>query len=510
MVVQRIFDLLSWQAGKFKKSDALAAKENNHWVRYSTLDFIENVNSLSFGLLFAGIEKQDKIATVSNNRPEWNFVDMAVLQVGGIHVPIYPNISSEEYKYILNDAEVKILFVSDEALYQKMKAIKSEIPSLKEIYTFNRVADAPHWSELKDQGIKNANPHRLAKIKDSIMETDLATLIYTSGTTGMPKGVMLSHKNMVSNFLACRDLTPVDSNCRALSFLPLNHVYERMLTYLYMYLGVSIYYAESKEKIGDNLKEITPEVFSTVPLLLEKVYEKILAKGYEQKGIKKTLFFWALDLAMKFELNGSNGFFYDIQLGLANKIVFSKWREALGGRVRCIVSGGAALQPRLARIFRAAGIPVLEGYGLTETSPVIAVNTLDPEGTMFGTVGKVIEGVQVFIAEDGEILCKGPNIMMGYYKKPESTVEVIDAEGWFHTGDIGEMVDGKYLKITDRKKEMFKTSGGKYIAPQPIENKLKESVLQHLSYNHLPFLKNGPRTITLATKICMNCFPQRK
>lgn len=477
MVVQRIFDLLSWQAGKFKKSDALAAKEDNQWVSYSTLDFIENVNSLSFGFLTLGIEKLDKIATVSNNRPEWNFVDMAVLQIGGVHVPIYPNISLDDYKYILNDAEVKILFVSDEALFHKIDAIKADIPCLKKIYTFNRVNGAAHWSELKEQGIKDANPQRLARIKDSIVDTDLATLIYTSGTTGLPKGVMLSHRNMVSNFVACRDLTPVDNTCRALSFLPLNHVYERMLTYLYMYLGVSIYYAESKEKIGDNLKEISPEVFSTVPLLLEKVYEKILTKGYEQTGIKKKLFFWALDLSMKYELKKSNGVFYDVQLALANKIVFSKWREALGGRVRCIVSGGAALQPRLARIFRAAGIPVLEGYGLTETSPVIAVNTLDPDGTMFGTVGKIIEGVQVHIAQDGEILCKGPNIMMGYYKNPESTVEAIDAEGWFHTGDIGEFVEGKYLKITDRKKEMFKTSGGKYVAPQPIENKLKESVL---------------------------------
>jgi len=477
MVVKRIFDLLAWQAGKFKKSDSLSYKAGGQWMSFSTADFITNADHLAYGFMALGIEKQDKIATISNNRPEWNFVDMAVLQSGAVHVPLYPNISSEDYAYILNDAEVKILFVSDETIYSKIEAIRAQIPSLQKVYTFNQIAGLPHWSEVRDLGIQNVKPDLLLKIKDSISEMDLATLIYTSGTTGVPKGVMLSHQNMVSNFLACRDLTPVDYTCRALSFLPLNHVYERMLTYLYMYLGVSIYYAESKETIGDNLKELTPEVFSTVPLLLEKVYEKILAKGYEQKGIKKTLFFWALDLATRFELDGSNGLFYTIQLKLANKIVFSKWREALGGKVRCIVSGGAALQPRLARIFRAAGIPVLEGYGLTETSPVIAVNTLDQGGTLFGTVGKIIEGVEVRFAEDGEILCKGPNIMMGYYKKSEMTSEAIDSQGWFHTGDIGELVEGKYLKITDRKKEMFKTSGGKYVAPQPIENKLKESVL---------------------------------
>ena len=477
MVVKRIFDLLAWQAGKFKKSDSLSYKAGGQWMSFSTADFIANADHLAYGFMALGIEKQDKIATISNNRPEWNFVDMAVLQSGAVHVPLYPNISSEDYAYILNDAEVKILFVSDETIYSKIEAIRAQIPSLQKVYTFNQISGLPHWSEIRDLGMQNANPDLLLKIKDSISEMDLATLIYTSGTTGVPKGVMLSHQNMVSNFLACRDLTPVDYTCRALSFLPLNHVYERMLTYLYMYLGVSIYYAESKETIGDNLKELSPEVFSTVPLLLEKVYEKILAKGYEQKGIKKTLFFWALDLATRFELDGSNGLFYTIQLKLANKIVFSKWREALGGKVRCIVSGGAALQPRLARIFRAAGIPVLEGYGLTETSPVIAVNTLDQGGTRFGTVGKIIEGVEVRFAEDGEILCKGPNIMMGYYKKSEMTSEAIDSQGWFHTGDIGELVEGKYLKITDRKKEMFKTSGGKYVAPQPIENKLKESVL---------------------------------
>ena len=477
MVVKRIFDLLAWQAGKFKKSDSLSYKAGGQWMSFSTADFIANADHLAYGFMALGIEKQDKIATISNNRPEWNFVDMAVLQSGAVHVPLYPNISSEDYAYILNDAEVKILFVSDDTIYSKIEAIRAQIPSLQKVYTFNQIAGLPHWSEIRGLGMQNANPDLLLKIKDSISEMDLATLIYTSGTTGVPKGVMLSHQNMVSNFLACRDLTPVDYTCRALSFLPLNHVYERMLTYLYMYLGVSIYYAESKETIGDNLKELSPEVFSTVPLLLEKVYEKILAKGYEQKGIKKTLFFWALDLATRFELDGSNGLFYDIQLKLANKIVFSKWREALGGKVRCIVSGGAALQPRLARIFRAAGIPVLEGYGLTETSPVIAVNTLDQGGARFGTVGKIIEGVEVRFAEDGEILCKGPNIMMGYYKKSEMTSEAIDSQGWFHTGDIGELVEGKYLKITDRKKEMFKTSGGKYVAPQPIENKLKESVL---------------------------------
>lgn len=473
---ERLFDLLPKMLEKYPKQDALAAKENGEWVKYSTQTFIENAELLSYGLLALGIKKGDKIANISNNRPEWNFVDIAMLQIGAVHVPIYPTISENDYKYILNDAEVKIVFVSDADLYNKVKNIRADVPTLKEIYTYDRVPGAKHWTEILELGKQNADKTQLEEIKNSISKMDLATLIYTSGTTGNPKGVMLSHNNIVSNFLASEHLMPVDYRAKALSFLPLCHVYERMLTYMYMHMGISIYYAESIEKIGDNLKEVKPEIFTTVPRLLEKVYDKIVNKGKELTGLKKALFFWALELGLKYEHYGENGWWYSLQLKLANKLIFSKWREALGGQVKVIVSGGAALQPRLGRVFWAAQIPVLEGYGLSETSPVIAVNNLEPEGARFGTVGPLLPGIQVKIAADGEILTKGPNVMMGYYKRPDLTKEVIDEEGWFHTGDIGIMEDGKYLKITDRKKEMFKTSGGKYVAPQVIENKFKESM----------------------------------
>ena len=477
MEITRLFDLLLQYSQKYNKTDALAGKENGQWVKYSSHEFIDFSNNISYGLLSLGINSGDKIAIIANNRPEWNFADMGIMQTGAINVPIYPTISQEDLKFILNDAEVKYVFVSSTELYEKVKIAAASVSSIKDIYTFNKVAGAKHWMELIELGKLNKESlaPKLQNIKDSIKGSELATLLYTSGTTGNPKGVMLSHSNLVSNFYAVRNLPPVDNTCKALSFLPLNHVYERMLTYLYMYLGVSIYYAESLETIGDNIREIHPEVFSAVPRLLEKVYDKIVAKGSELTGIKKALFFWALDLGLRFETNGKNGWWYELQLKLANKIIFNKWREALGRNTRAIVSGGAALQPRLARVFWAAQISVLEGYGLTETSPVIAVNSLKKDGLKFGTVGNVIEGVQVKIAEDGEILTKGPNLMMGYYKRPDLTAEVIDSEGWFHTGDIGILEEGKYLKITDRKKEIFKTSGGKYIAPQVIENKLKES-----------------------------------
>lgn len=471
----RIFDILTRHKEKFKKDDALASKVAGKWELISSAAYVENSDLVSCGLLKLGIKKGDKIATISNNRFEWNFLDMGMLQVGAVHVPIYPSISESDYKFILNDAEVTMVFVSDEDLFTKIQNIKKEVPSLKDIFTINEVAGARNWKEVTETGKSAFEIERVDEIKSGITARDVATLIYTSGTTGNPKGVMLTHNNLCSNFLACEKLPPVDETCKALSFLPLCHVYERMLTYLYQYLGVSIYYAESLEKIVENLKEVKPELFSTVPRLLEKVYDKIVAKGSELTGIKRSLFFWALDLGLKYQEPGKNSFLYEMKLGIANKLIFSKWREALGGRVRVIVSGGAALQPRLARVFWAAKIHVLEGYGLTETSPVIAVNSLEPGGLKFGTVGKVIPGVEVRIAADGEILAKGPNVMAGYYKRPDLTSEVIDNEGWFHTGDIGVLFENKYLKITDRKKEMFKTSGGKYIAPQPLENKFKES-----------------------------------
>ncbi len=475
MSITRLFDLLPHMASKFPKGDALAGKENGNWVTYSTKDFVENANNISYGLLALGIKKDDKIANISNNRPEWNMADMGMLQIGAVHVPIYPTISEADYKYILNDAEVKIVFVSDKELYLKIQSLLSSVPSIKEIYTYDKVAGAKCWTEVLESGKQHADATNLESLKNQITENDLATLVYTSGTTGNPKGVMLSHKNIVSNFIASEPLAPVGPDDRALSFLPLCHIYERMLTYLYMYLGVSIYYAESIDKIGENLKEIKPAMFTTVPRLLEKVYDKIIAKGKELTGIKKALFFWALNLGLTHELYGKCGWWHEFQLKIANKLIFNKWREALGGNVKIIASGSAALQVRLARVFWAAQIPVLEGYGLSETSPVVAVNNFEPDSVRFGTVGPVLDGVQIKIAADGEILAKGPNIMLGYYKRPDLTAEVIDSEGWFHTGDIGILEEGRFLKITDRKKEMFKTSGGKYVAPQPIENKFKES-----------------------------------
>jgi long-chain acyl-CoA synthetase len=475
MEIKRVFDLLKHYQQNNPRPDALVTKVNGQWKNYSTNDFVDYVDHLSYGLANIGINKDDKIAIISNNRPEWNFADYASQQCGAISVPVYPTISLHDLIFILNDAQVKLVFVSSADLYQKVAEAAKQAPSVKFIYSFNQIESVAHWTELYENGKKNPAKEKIETIKSQIDGNDLLTILYTSGTTGTPKGVMLSHNNLLSNSFASQYLCPFQKEWKALSFLPLNHVYERMLNTLYIYLGLGIYYAESLETIGDNLKEVKPQVFATVPRLLEKVYDKIVAKGHEQTGIKKTLFFWALDLGLKYELNGANGWWYEMQLAIANKLVFSKWREALGGNVTAAVSGGAALQPRLARVFNAAKIVVLEGYGLTETSPVVAVNSFKPNGIMFGTVGEVIDGVTVKIAEDGEILVKGPNVMLGYYNRPDATSEVIDTEGWFHTGDIGKFIDNRYLKITDRKKEIFKTSGGKYIAPIMIENKLKES-----------------------------------
>ncbi len=473
-MVTRIFDIPFHYHNKFPKDNALAAKVNGKWELYSTADFIRTGNSLSCGLMKLGMKKDDKVAIISNNRPEWNFTDLAMLQLGIVNVPIYTTLSESEITFILNDCGATLVFVSDASLLKKINKVRPNVPSLKEVFTFDVVEGAANWKELL------VNPsqdelERLDSIRKSIQPDDLATLLYTSGTTGTPKGVMLAHSNIVSNVLASEKLCPVDNRHKALSFLPLCHSYERMLTYLYMFIGVSIYYAETMDTIGDNLKEVKPELFSTVPRLLEKTYDKITKKGSELSGVKKALFFWALHLGLKYEMHSKNGAWYEFQSRIANKLIFSKWREALGGNIRVIVSGGAALQPRLARVFWAAGINVLEGYGLTETSPVISVNNLEKDGAMFGTVGTVIKDVSVKIAPDGEILCKGPNVMQGYFKRPDLTKEAIDEDGWFHTGDIGVMIDNRYLKITDRKKEIFKTSGGKFIAPQALENKFKES-----------------------------------
>ncbi len=478
MEITRTFDLLNLYREKYRMEDALAGKEKGVWVRYSSDQYIEFANSVSYGLLAMGLNKGDKVCTISNNRPQWNFVDMGVAQAGIIHVPVYPTISLEEYEYILKDAEPSIIFVSDRSLFEKIMPIADKVESVREVYTFNQVKAAKNWMEVVELGRKNADKFKenLEKIKDSIKPEDFFTLLYTSGTTGFPKGVQLCQNNVVTNFKATAKVHPLGHGDKTLSFLPISHIYERMVNYHFQYLGIAIYYAENMGTIADNMKEIKPEIFLTVPRLLERVYDRIIGKGKDLKGIKKSLFFWAVNLGLRFELNHKNGWLYHQKLKIADRLIFSKWREALGGNVKIIVSGSAALQPRLARVFWAAGFAVLEGYGLTETSPVIAVNNLNTNEIMLGTVGPVISGgVEVKIAEDGEILCKGPNVMMGYYKQPELTREVLTEDGWFHTGDIGELVDGKYLKITDRKKEMFKLSSGKYIAPQVIENKLKES-----------------------------------
>lgn len=478
----RLFDCLEYQLKRSPLPDMFAAKEGGTWKKYSTAEVNDIVNQVASGLLHLGIspndmsiERRDKVAIISKNRPEWLMLDLAVQKIGAVLVPIYPTISVNELQFILNDSQAKVIFVNDEDLLLKVKSIKDYVPSLQHIFTLEHVPNGTYWKD----SLQPVNAEKLAaieKISSTIKPSDLATIIYTSGTTGTPKGVMLSHNNIISNV--------VDSNCvfeeievagkRALSFLPLNHIFERMVSYIYIYNGVSVYYAESMETIGENLKEVKPLVFTTVPRLLEKVYERIMAKAATLTGIKKKLFNWALSLGLKYDINKKMGFGYNFQLALANKLVFSKWREALGANVRAIVTGSAACQVKLLKVFTAAKVPILEGYGLTETSPVISVNRMNLKNRMFGTVGTIIENVEVRIAEDGEILCKGPNVMMGYYKRPDLTDEVIK-DGWFHTGDIGVIVDNKFLKITDRKKEIFKTSGGKYVAPQPIENKMKES-----------------------------------
>lgn len=470
-----LFELLEHQQRRHPLDYAFAAKEQGTWKRYSTAQSLDEINQVALGLLAIGLQPGDRIATVSNNRPEWNFLDLGMLQVGGVHVPLYPTITDQDYRYILEHAEVRWVMVSDASLYERIAPIAREFPHIAGVYTFNRVPGAQHWSEIKAAARLDLGQELLNR-RAVIQKEDTATIIYTSGTTGFPKGVMLSHHNIMSNLLEAAVRVPCKAGDKSLSFLPLNHIYERMLTYMMMYSSIGIHYAESMETIGENLKEIKPQVFSTVPRLLEKVYDKIVAKGMELTGVKRKLFFWALDLGLRYEFKEANGWWYETQLKWANKLIFSKWREALGGNVQAIVSGAAALQPRLARVFWAAKIPVLEGYGLTETSPVIAVNYLATGQVEFGTVGPVLEGVELRIAEDGEILCKGNNIMQGYYKDEALTREVIDPDGWFHTGDIGTLTAQGNLKITDRKKEIFKTSGGKYIAPQAMENKFKESI----------------------------------
>ena len=475
--ITRLFDFPYYQLEKFSSiSDALVTKQNGEWIKTSTQEYIDNANAISRALLRLGVNKNDKIAVIStNNRTEWNITDIGILQTGAQNVPIYPTISEDDYEYILNHSGAIYCFISDSEVLRKINLIRDKVPYLKEVYSFNSIEGCKNWTDLLELGKDTSNQDVVEDRKNGVKTEDLATIIYTSGTTGKPKGVMLSHQNIVSNIIDSAPRIPFTAgNSRALSFLPICHIFERMILYLYQYFGVSVYFGESIEKISENIKEVKPTVMTAVPRLLEKVYDKIYAKGTELTGIKKMLFFWAIDLGLQFEPYGKNGFWYEFQLKIARKLIFSKWKEGLGGNLDLMVSGSAALQPRLARIFAAAEIPVMEGYGLTETSPVITVNDMRNYGFRVGTVGKVIDNVTVKIAEDGEILCKGPNIMMGYYKDEKLTNEVI-VDGYFHTGDIGIFDEDGFLKITDRKKEMFKTSGGKYIAPQLIENTMKQS-----------------------------------
>jgi long-chain acyl-CoA synthetase len=481
MEIRRIFDLLPYYQENYGwKTDAVAGKSNGEWRRYSIQEYVEISNNISYGFLAKGVNPGDKIAIISTNRPEWNFLDMGIMQIGAIPVPIYPTISESDYQHILNHAEICYVIVEGEELLRKIEHILPEIPSLKGIYTFINRGRFNFLEELIQLGKENPTPEKVEEIKATIKSNDIATIIYTSGTTGSPKGVMLSHNNLIQNSKACSCIPPVGSEGIAMSFLPLCHVYERMMNYLYQYLGISVYYAENLGTIGENIKEIKPHILTTVPRLLEKIYDKIISNGRKLPWIQRQVFFWAVNIGQRFEFHNKNGWIYNIQLSIANKLVFSKWREALGGRFEVIVSGGASLQPRLGRVFTAAGIPIMEGYGLTETSPVIAVSNFTKHGRKFGTVGPVLPGVEVKIAEDGEILCRGHNVMLGYYKDPENTAEAIDKEGWFHTGDTGVIEPEGQLRITGRKKSIFKTSFGKYVNPQLIEEKFKES----------PFIEN--------------------
>jgi long-chain acyl-CoA synthetase len=478
MEVTRLFDIVERYSHLCPgKKDALAGRqEDGQWKKYSTEEFKNNCNYVSYGLMKLGVKKGFKVASITFNRPEWNFLDVGVQQIGAVHIPIYPPISDSDYEYILEHAEVSYVFVAGKEMLERVKKIAANIPDIKAIYTFLKIDDNPSLDELIELGKNNQKVDKLGSIKDSIRPIDLVTIIYTSGTTGTPKGVMLSHDNIISNIMAVRDIPPFGPEHRALSFLPICHIYERMLNYMFQYKGISLYYLSNMGLIGESLKEIHPHVFTTVPRLLEKVYDKIIAKGRALKGIKKNIFFWANKVGLAYEHGkAKKNPFYAIELKIARKLVFSKWKEALGQNLDIVVSGGAALQPRLSRVFWAVGLRVLEGYGLTETSPVIAVENFEPNGLKFGTVGPQLKNVEVRIADDGEILVKGPSVMLGYYKEPELTAEVIDKDGWLHTGDIGVIEKEGQLRITDRKKMIFKTSFGKYIAPQVIENKLKES-----------------------------------
>ena len=473
----RLFDFIDYQRQHRPLDKAINTKYKGQWEATSSEEFYQKAQHISRALLDMGIKPGAKIGMISsNNRTEWAIVDAGILQLGAINVPLYPTIAAEDYKYILNHSECQYCFVSDQEVYNKLKSIQKEVETLKEVYCFDTLKGCKHWSELLTAGAALDNQAAVEEAKKAVKPEDLATIIYTSGTTGVPKGVMLSHNNVTTNVIASSNRLPLEAGkATALSFLPLCHIFERVILYFYIYHSITIYFAESLETISDNLKEVQPDMMTAVPRLLEKVYDKIYARGNDLSGIKQKLFYWAVNLGLQYQPYGRNGFWYEFKLKIARKLIFSKWKEALGSNLSLIASGSAPLQPRLAQVFTAAGMTIVEGYGLTETSPVISVNDMRNGGFKIGTVGKIIDGITVKIADDGEILCKGPNVMQGYYKDPEKTAQVMTGD-FFHTGDIGEFDADGFLKITDRKKEMFKTSGGKYIAPALIEGVMKQSL----------------------------------
>ncbi|MGQ1787522.1 AMP-dependent synthetase/ligase [Saccharicrinis sp. GN24d3] len=479
MIFERTFDILKHLKTNNPQNEILCSKSNGHWYKFSVKEYHDNAKKFALGLLSMGFKPGDKIATVSNNRPEWNFVDMGMAMVGVIHVPVYPTISEEEFEHIFKHAGARMVIVSDVSLYKKIKPLTDNIDSVSQLLTYDNVEGAQSWSIVTEAGTKHKlkyNSHYKA-IKKSIKSEDIASIIYTSGTTGLPKGVMLTHGNFMTNVHGVWDLFDLREDSRVLSFLPLCHVYERLVNYLFQAKGCSIFYAESLGTIAADMASVKANAFATVPRVIERIYDKIVSKGEDLSGINKIIFFWAMRLGERYSKENKNNIYYRLKLNIARKLVFSKWQKSFGGHLDFVISGGAALQPRLSRLFFAAGIHLMEGYGLTETSPVIATNYTSKRGNlMIGTVGPVLKNIEVRIDEDGEILTKGPCIMKGYYKAPKLTAQVIDEDGWFHTGDVGQLVNDKFLKITDRKKEMFKTSSGKYIAPQAIENLLKESI----------------------------------
>ncbi|GET30051.1 long-chain fatty acid--CoA ligase [Prolixibacter sp. SD074] len=477
MKVTRTFDLLDRMAANFDKEVIIAGKQDGKWKTYSTRQYIEKVNHFSYGLLALGIKSGDKIVTVSNSRPEWNIMDMGMAQVGAVHVALYPNLTEEEYTYLLSHSGCRAVVVGNRTMYNRLKKVSDAADNVELFFTIDDIDSERNLSEICALGEKHQDEYKeeVERIKSGITEEDLLSIIYTSGTTGTAKGVMLAHRSVVTNAIATSSRNKVDENDKAISFLPLCHIYERMVNYHYQYKGVSIYYAQNLGTVMNDLRDVQADTFSTVPRFLEKVYDNIIAEGKDLTGIKNSIFFRAVRLGEKFDPSKNYGSFYRFKLKMARQLIFDKWRAALGGEIRVIITGGAAMQERLCRIFSAAGISIQEGYGLTETGPVIAVNGWGKEEKMIGTVGLVLDGVDCKIAEDGEILCKGPNVMLGYYKDQEYTAEVVDEDGWFHTGDIGTLINGQFLKVTDRKKSIFKLSSGKYIAPQVIENKLKAS-----------------------------------